>query len=122
MSIFADGKTQNHTTMKTDEINTRNSNYYWDLVTRNEDAPKAAAPAAPKADEEDEFWWVEKMCENPLPPYTMEEIYAQIAESEKQIAMGNYLTSEELFKTLDDEFHFLDRQSENVEMQLREAV
>ena len=44
MSIFADGKTQNHTTMKTDEINTRNSNYYWDLVTRNEDVSKAAAP------------------------------------------------------------------------------
>ena len=53
--------------------------------------------------------WVEKMCANPLPPYTMEEIYAQIAESERQIAMGNYLTSEELFKTLDDEFHFLDK-------------
>ena len=116
-------KTQNHTTMKTDEINTRNSNYYWDLVTRNEDAPKDAAPAAPKADEEDEFWWVEKMCEKPLPPYTMEEILAQIAESERQIAMGNYLTSEELFKTLDKEFHFLDEeQMHNDEIQFREAV
>ena len=116
-------KTQNHTTMKTDEINTRNSNYYWDLVTRNEDAPKDAAPAAPKADEEDEFWWVEKMCEKPLPPYTMEEILAQIAESERQIAMGNYLTSEELFKTLDNEFHFLDEEKmHNDEIQFREAV
>ncbi len=117
-------KTQNHTTMKTDEINTRNSNYYWDLVTRNEDAQKDAAPAAPKADEEeDEFWWVEKMCDNPLPPYTMEEILAQIAESERQIAMGNYLTSEELFKTLDKEFHFLDEeQMHNDEIQFREAV
>lgn len=123
MYIFADVKTQNHTTMKTDEINTRNSNYYWDLVTRNEDAPKDAAPAAPKADEEDEFWWVEKMCEKPLPPYTMEEILAQIAESERQIAMGNYLTSEELFKTLDKEFHFLDEeQMHNDEIQFREAV
>ena len=63
--------------MKTDEINTRNSNYY---------------------------------CKT---PYTMEEILAQIAESERQIAMGNYLTSEELFKTLDKEFHFLDKEKVN---------
>lgn len=63
---------------------------------------------------EEKYCWVEKMCANPLPPYTMEEIYAQIAESERQIAMGNYLTSEELFKTLDDEFHFLNYKKNNV--------
>jgi hypothetical protein len=51
---------------------------------------------------------------NFLPSYTLEEIYAQIADHERQIAMGNYLTSEELFKTLDDEFHFLDEKKDNV--------
>jgi hypothetical protein len=118
MYIFADVKTQNHTTMKTDEINTRNSNYYWDLVTRNEDAPKDAAPAAPKADEEDEFWWVEKMCEKPLPPYTMEEILAQIAESERQFAEGDYMEAEAAIDLIEAE---LDAEDE-MELELAEAV
>ncbi len=105
--------------MKTDEINTRNSKYYWDLVNRNEDAPKAAAPAASKADEEeDEFWWVEKMCENPLLPYTMEEILAQIAESERQFAEGDYMEAEAAIDLIEAE---LDAEDE-MELELAEAV
>ena len=56
-------------------------------------------------------------------PYTIEELHARIAESERQIAAGNYITSEELFKELNDEFHFLDtEETANIEMELEEAV
>jgi len=44
-----------------------------------------------------------------LEPYTMEELYARVAESEEQFAKGNYITSEELFRELDKEFHFLEK-------------
>jgi addiction module RelB/DinJ family antitoxin len=47
--------------------------------------------------------------EYPLDPYTMEELYARVAESEEQFAKGNYITSEELFRELDKEFHFLEK-------------
>ncbi len=105
--------------MKTDEINTHNSNYYWDLVTRNDDTPKNAPQAATKAEEEDdEFWWVEKMCENPLPPYTMEEILAQIAESERQFAEGDYMEAEAAIDLIKAE---LDAEDE-MELELAEAV
>ena len=42
-------------------------------------------------------------------PYTMEELYSRVAESEEQFAKGNYITSEELFSELDKEFHFLEK-------------
>ena len=47
--------------------------------------------------------------EYPLEPYTMEELYSRVAESEEQFAKGNYITSEELFSELDKEFHFLEK-------------
>lgn len=47
--------------------------------------------------------------EHPLEPYTMEELYSRVAESEEQFAKGNYITSEELFSELDKEFHFLEK-------------
>ena len=61
--------------------------------------------------------------ENVYRSYTREEIHAMVEESERQIAAGNYITSEELFKELNDEFHFLDtEETANIEMELEEAV
>ena len=42
--------------------------------------------------------------EESLRPYTKEELLERAEEGRKQIAMGNYCTSEELFKDLFDEF------------------
>ena len=42
--------------------------------------------------------------EETLQPYTKEELLERAEEGRKQIAMGNYCTSEELFKELFDEF------------------
>ena len=98
--------------MKTSEINTRNAQYYWNLVKHNDEAPNAAAVAP----DDDKGWWVDKM---PVEPQSIEELRAKIADSERQFAMGNYITSEELFKKLDDKFHF---RKPKFEMQLEEAV
>ena len=42
--------------------------------------------------------------EETLQPYTKEELLERAEEGRRQIAMGNYCTSEELFKELFDEF------------------
>lgn len=58
-----------------------------------------------------------------IKPYTIEELHARIAESERQFALGNYITSEELFKKLNDEFHFLDKkEAKRFEKQFEEVV
>ena len=59
----------------------------------------------------------------PLKRYTKEELLARAEAARKRIAEGHYLTSEELFRELDGEFHFLDKEEvANLEMQLDEAV
>ena len=62
-----------------------------------------------------------RMQEEPLKPYTKEELIARIERSEQQFAEGKYKTSEELWRELDEEFHCLDKE-EVEEMQLEEAV
>lgn len=58
-----------------------------------------------------------------IKPYTIEELRARIAESERQFALGNYITSEELFKKLNDEFHFLNKkEAKHIDMQFEELV
>ena len=89
--------------MKHTKINTHNANYYWDLVSRNDDSPTDNVSIAESGDEDDKWWWADKM---PEKSYSIEELRARIAESERQFAMGNYVTSEELFKILDDKFHY----------------
>jgi len=60
--------------------------------------------------------------EEELKPYTKEELQARIEEHERQMAAGDYMTSEELFSRLNKEFHFLDEEEENLEIQLEKAV
>lgn len=48
----------------------------------------------------------EETIEDELRPYTREELIAKAEEGHRQISMGNYLTTEELFKALNDEFGF----------------
>ena len=47
-----------------------------------------------------------KEIDRPRAPRTKEEAIARAEEGRRQIAMGNYITSEELFRQLNDEFHF----------------
>ena len=41
------------------------------------------------------------MAKEELPPYTMEEINAMIEASERQIASGRYMSSDEMFEQLE---------------------
>ncbi len=74
----------------------------------------------------DMMWLVEELTsyvrkDAALEPYTIEELHARIAKSERDFAEGRYIASKELFGDLDKEFHFLEK--EEVEgLQLAEAV
>jgi hypothetical protein len=62
----------------------------------------------------DMVWLVEELAgflrkDDALKPYTIEELHARIAKSERDFAEGHYMTSEELFSDLDKEFHFLEK-------------
>lgn len=106
--------------MKHTKINTHNANYYWNLVSRNDDLPTDNVNIAESDDEDDKWWWADQM---PEKPYSIEELRARIADSERQFAMGNYVTSEELFKILDDKFHYRRTMDvENNDLQLEVAV
>ena len=59
--------------------------------------------------------------EEPQKPYTKEELMARVEGARQRIAEGHYTTSEELWRELDEEFYFLDKE-EVEEMELAEAV
>ena len=48
--------------------------------------------------------YVKKEEEKHLRPYTLEELHARITESERQIADGLSMDSEEMFSELEEEF------------------
>lgn len=54
---------------------------------------------------EDDEW--EREDTSNLEPYTLEELYARIQESEDQISRGEYFTEEEVRKELKEEFLWL---------------
>lgn len=58
--------------------------------------------------------------EEELKPYTIEELHQMVEEGRKQIAKGHYLTSEEVFSDLFEEFGV--EEKEQKELQLVEAV
>ena len=64
----------------------------------------------------------QKEIDRPRAPRTKEEAIARAEEGRRQIAMGNYITSEELFRQLNDEFHFLDDEIIEDQLLLEEAV
>jgi len=67
--------------------------------------------------------------EETLQPYTKEELLERAEEGRRQIAMGNYCTSEELFEELFEEFDIdaeqvkaWDKEIEKSKMQLEGAA
>ena len=60
--------------------------------------------------------------EEELKPYTIEELHQMVEEGRKQIAEGHYFTSEEVFNDLFEEFGVDEREVEEKELQLEEAV
>ena len=59
--------------------------------------------------------------EETLQPYTKEELLERAEEGRRQIAMGNYCTSEELFKELFEEFDIDAEQVETWENELERS-
>ena len=64
-----------------------------------------------------------------LKPYTVEELLERAEKGRKEIARGNYVTSEELFRDLFEEFGLdpndmeeIDRQLEETKLQYAEAI
>lgn len=71
----------------------------------------------------------EEQEEEALTPYTVEELLERAEEGRRQIAMGNYCTSEELFDSLFEEFDIdpeevnaWDKELEESGLQLEKAV
>jgi hypothetical protein len=60
--------------------------------------------------------------EEELKPYTIEELHQMVEEGRKQIAEGHYLTNEEVFSDLFEEFGVDEREVEEKELQLEEVV
>ena len=67
--------------------------------------------------------------EENLKPYTIEELLERAEEGRKEIAQGNYVTSENLFRDLFKEFGLdpsdmedIDRQLEETNLQYAEAI
>ena len=60
--------------------------------------------------------------EEELKPYTIEELHQMVEEGRKQIAEGHYLTHEEVFRGLFEEFGVDEREVEEEELQLEEVV
>ncbi len=59
--------------------------------------------------------------EETLQPYTKEELLERAEEGRRQIAMGNYCTSEELFKELFEEFEIDSDKVEAWDKELEES-
>ena len=59
--------------------------------------------------------------EDTLQPYTKEELLERAEEGRRQIAMGNYCTSEELFEELFKEFNIDAEQVEAWDKELEES-
>ena len=70
--------------MKTTEsINTRTARDYWNLVQKSDDDTTTPQDTAIMDDDD-------ITNEDLLPPYTMEEIYERLAQSERDYAEGRY--------------------------------
>ncbi len=72
------------------EINTRTARDYWNLVKKNEDDADNAKTDTPKDDLYEEEEWEKEYMSQPMKPYTMEEIYDMLAQSERDFAEGRY--------------------------------
>lgn len=72
---------------------------------------------------------IEEMIATDVKPYTVEELLERAEKGRKEIARGNYVTSEDLFRDLFEEFGVdpndieeIDRQLEENKLQYAEAI
>ena len=109
--------------MKTTEpINTRTARDYWNLVQKTDDDATTPQDTAIMDDDEDE----EIANEDLLPPYTMEEIYERLAQSERDYAEGRFMDAKQAIAELRAKFARKDAMKKSlhseVELELAEAV
>ena len=82
-------------------INTHNAKEYWNLVARKEEEVAAEQNTDDlSTDNEEDEWWEKTYMAEPVEPYTMEEIYAMIAQGEKDIAEGRFMEASEMMRKL----------------------
>lgn len=106
----------------TDPINTRTARDYWNLVQKTDDDTTTPQDAAIMDYDDDE----EIANEDLLPPYTMEEIYERLAQSERDYAEGRYQLLSDALDELSAKFARKDAMKKamttNMELELAEAV
>ena len=102
----------------TDPINTRTARDYWNLVQKTDDDTTTPQDTAIMDDDEDE----EIANEDLLPPYTMEEIYERLAQSERDYAEGRFMDAKQAIAELRAEFAREDAMEAEMELELAEAV
>ncbi len=102
----------------TDPINTRTARDYWNLVQKTDDDTTTPQDAAIMDDDDDE----EIASEDLLPPYTMEEIYERLAQSERDYAEGRFMDAKQALDELRAEFAREDAMEAEMELELAEAV
>ena len=106
----------------TDPINTRTARDYWNLVQKTDDDTTTPQDAAFMDYDDDE----EIANEDLLPPYTMEEIYERLAQSERDYAEGRFMDAKQAIAELRAKFARKDAMKKSlhseVELELAEAV
>ena len=102
----------------TDPINTRTARDYWNLVQKTDDDTTTPQDAAIMDYDDDE----EIANEDLLPPYTMEEIYERLAQSERDYAEGRFMDAKQAIAELRAEFAREDAMEAEMELELAEAV
>jgi len=81
----------------TDPINTRTARDYWNLVQKSDDDTTTPQDTAIMDDDD-------IANEDLLPPYTMEEIYERLAQSERDYAEGRFMDAKQALDELRAEF------------------
>ena len=83
----------------TDPINTRTARDYWNLVQKTDDDSTTPQNTAIMDDDDEDI-----ANEDLLPPYTMEEIYERLAQSERDYAEGRFMDAKQALDELRAEF------------------
>ena len=86
--------------MEPTSINTRTARDYWKLVTKDDDATDDAQTDTPNDDLYEEEEWEKEYMSQPMKPYTMDEIYDMLAQSERDFAEGRYQEAHEAIAEL----------------------
>ena len=106
--------------MEPTPINTRTARDYWKFVTKDDDATDNAKTDTPNDDLYEEDEWEDEDTSQLMPPYTMEEIEARLAQSEKDIAEGRCRDAFEAIAEF--KANFARKKAMETELELAEAV